>query len=142
MASILLDVNSENPTVVIVSGAYHSPFNFSRLIYALGASGYDVISSRNPSCNSADPRAESVEKDTAFIRNNLLTLLNLGKDVVLTMHSYGSIPGLAAAKGLSKAERSAAGQPGGIISLFLITAIVLREGESLRNCFPNREYPD
>ncbi|MCJ1415118.1 hypothetical protein MMC32_001449 [Xylographa parallela] len=68
-----------------------------------------------------------------YIRNNLLLpLINEGKDVILVAHSYSGMPSAAAAVGLSKAERTAAGQPGGIIGLIWVAAIIAHPGDSLK----------
>lgn len=57
--------------------------------------------------------------------------INAGREVVLIMHSYSGGPGAEAAKGLSLAERRAAGQPSGIIGLIFIAAFVAEEGQTL-----------
>lgn len=57
--------------------------------------------------------------------------INAGREVVLIMHSYSGGPGAEAAKGLSLAERRAAGRPGGIIGLIFIAAFVAEEGQTL-----------
>lgn len=54
-----------------------------------------------------------------------------GKEIVLVMHSYGGMPGGAAAYGLSKQERSAVGLRGGIIGLVYIAALIARQGDAL-----------
>ena len=61
----------------------------------------------------------------------IFPLLDAGKDVVLAMHSYGGMHGPVAAKGLSKTERAAAGEPGGILGLIFLSALVVFEGKSL-----------
>jgi hypothetical protein len=48
----------------------------------------------------AEPLVASTDEDVAFI-NSAVSLANLGKDVVVVMHSYGGIPGSDAMKGLS-----------------------------------------
>ena len=55
--------------------------------------GYDMVSQRNPSCDSLDPNAESAAKDAESIRNQvLIPLLDAGKTIILAMHSYGGSP--------------------------------------------------
>ena len=46
----------------------------------------------------------------------------------LVMHSYGGCPGSAAAGGLSKAARTAAGKQGGIIGLIFMCGFIAHEG--------------
>jgi hypothetical protein len=54
-----------------------------------------------------------------------------GKDVILVMHSYGGVPGSAAAKDLSKEERAKESKPGGIVRLVYLAAFPIEEGVSL-----------
>lgn len=120
------------PTIVLVPGAWHSPSHYSTLLTLIQRAGYPTASSRLPSVGSPTPLTATVEQDAHFIRDKmLLPLIDSGTDVLLVLHSYGGIPGAAAAKGLSKAEREKVGQEGGIVGLVLIVAIVVREGDSL-----------
>lgn len=131
------------PTVVLVPGAWHSPVHYTELITLLRYAGYHTVSARNPSCNSANPDVQSVAGDAAAIRNNLiLPQINVGKNVVLAMHSYGGCPGAVAAKGLSKTERAAEGLPGGIIGIIMICAFVALEGQSLVSTLPGKQLND
>ncbi|CAL8584119.1 hypothetical protein XPA_009724 [Xanthoria parietina] len=129
------------PTIVLVPGAWHSPIHYKLLTKQLESYGYPVVSERNPSCNSANPTAESAAKDAAFIRSNvIMPQINAGKEVILAMHSYGGLPGAAAGKGLSKKEMTAAGRPGGIIGLIFICALVVKEGDSLLSILPGQVF--
>ena len=131
----------ERPSVVLVPGAWHSPEHFSQLRKMLERSGFETISHRNPSLNSMTPNNESAAKDTAFIRNQvLMPLLDAGKTVILAMHSYGSLPGAAAAVGLSQTERRVAGQRGGILGLIFISAVIARDGQSLVGMWPGQQF--
>ena len=120
------------PTVVLVPGAWHSPIHYSLVTGLLSLGGYPIVSERLPSVNSTTPKSISVTTDANFIRNQLIVpLLNQGKDVLLIAHSYGGSPGAAAAYGLSKAERTAAGQAGGVIGLIFIAAFLAEAGVSV-----------
>jgi len=130
-----------NPTVVLVPGAWHSPQHFFELQDLLERAGYNTASQRSPSCGSMNPNSESVAKDAAFIRNEvLMPLLDARKTVVLAMHSYGGSPGATAAKGLSETERVIAGKPGGIIGLVFICAILPHDGQSLLSLLPGQKF--
>jgi len=129
------------PTIVLVPGAWHSPQHYSALIDNLKAQSFQVVTDRLPSVGSKTPREQSVSKDADFIQNHLLLpILDSGKDVLLLMHSYGGCPGADAAKGLSKAERKAAGKKGGIIGLVFMCAFVAAEGDSLLSKLPGQVY--
>lgn len=51
------------------------------------------------------------------------------------MHSYGGVPGSAAAKGLRLAESRQQGLKGGVIGQAFVAAMVVKEGESLLSSF-------
>ena len=141
LAALIPLKNPGNPTVVLVPGAWHSPEHYFRLVNLLKRSGYDTISRRNPSCDSRNPNAESAANDAAFIRNKvLMPLLDAGKTDILAMHSYGGLPGAAAAKGLSQPERIAARKPGGIIGLIFISAVLAHDGQSLLSILPGQKF--
>lgn len=52
------------------------------------------------------------------------------KNVVLYLHSYAGCPGSSAIAGLSKAERNAKGEQGGIIGLIYQSAFALEPGKT------------
>ncbi|MCJ1296402.1 hypothetical protein MMC34_007968 [Xylographa carneopallida] len=133
---------SSLPTILFVPGAWHSPGHYSAFLSGLNSVGYPTICERNPSCNSASPEANSTASDASAIRTLILAQLDAGHDLIVAMHSYGGCPGAAAAHGLSKHERQAAGQPGGVIGLVFICAFVAREGESLIGNLPGAKPVD
>lgn len=121
-----------NPTFVLIPGAWHSPSHFSELNSRLHQARYPTFSLPLPSLNPAKPQSADLVTDVTFIREKLLLpLLDQGEDVVLVMHSYGGVPGSAAAKGLSKMERGLDSHLGGIIGLVYLAAVVTSEGQSL-----------
>lgn len=135
-------MGSSKPTFVLVPGAWHSPSHFSHLIARLHEAGYPTVSLNLPSIDSEEPKKIEAATDVAFVREEmLLPLLEDEKDVVLVMHSYGGLPGGAAAKGLSKSERESQGLPGGVIGLVFLAAFLAREGDSLVSALGGRLDP-
>ena len=128
-------------TLVIVPGAFHVPQHFDRVSKSLRDLGYPIVIEKLPSVGSLTPEKETPSSDADLVREKiLLPLLERGKDIVLLVRSYGGIPGAAAAKGLSKKERLAAGEDGGILGLIFMCAFVAREGESLLGKLPNQQF--
>jgi len=120
------------PTIVVVPGAWHSPVHYTELLALFEAAGYPTSSSVLPSVDPPNPNITTATTDADFIKDNILApLLSQGKEIVMVMHSYGGSPGGAAANGLSKVERTAAGKTGGIIGLVFIAALLVQEGTSL-----------
>lgn len=139
--SVPASLEIPKPTIVLVPGAFHSPIHYALLISRLYAQGYEVVCQRNPSCDSPYPFAQTAAKDTSFIRSNLLMpLIDDGKEVILAVHSYGGLPGAAAAKGLSKTEVTAAGKKGGVVGLIFICALIAKEGDSLLSILPGQVF--
>ncbi|KAH6976165.1 Alpha/beta hydrolase fold-1 [Ilyonectria sp. MPI-CAGE-AT-0026] len=129
------------PTIVLIPGAWHTPAHFELFLQQLYDAGYPTSSRQLPSVGSADPKNQSVTADMDFIRENLLLPeIDQGKDVILIMHSYGGSPGGAAAKGLSKAERTASGRKGGIIGLIFMCAFLSNEGDSIQSKLPGQKF--
>ena len=77
----------------------------------------------------------------SIVRNLLWPDINAGNEVVLIMHSSAGGPGAMAAKGLSVAERRAAGHTGGILGLIFISGFVAQEGQTLLDSIGGRYAP-
>lgn len=126
------------PTIALVPGAWHTPAHYEPLLQLFRQAGYATAAKQLPSVGSADPRNQTTAMDADFVRDNvLMPELHQGNDVLLLVHSYGGSPGSAAAHGLSKAERTAAGQKGGVVGLVLMCAFVASEGDSLASKLPD-----
>ena len=75
------------PTIVVVPGAWHSPFHYKYLISSFEIAGYPTSSSALPSFDPEAPYEVTLTDDAVFIRQKLLDpLLDEGKHVVLVMH--------------------------------------------------------
>ncbi|KAF3021636.1 hypothetical protein E8E14_014132 [Neopestalotiopsis sp. 37M] len=128
---------SNKPEIVIVPGAFGTPAGFDELAKHLHAAGLMTHAAAYPSCNPTsrgdDPAAASSANDIAFVREQiLLPLVNdAGKDVVVLTHSYGGVVGGAAARGLDRQSRAAAGLPGGVVGLIYVVGNITLENESL-----------
>lgn len=142
MAASSASVPSSQPVVVLVPGAWHLPLHYSSLLQRLNHQGFIAISERNPSCDCTDPDDTSTASDATAIREVILSQVESGHEVVVAMHSYGGCPGAAAAQGLSKKERQAAGKPGGVVGLIFICAFIANEGDSLISKLPGGVRPD
>ena len=135
------DCRNSEITVVLVPGAWQVPAHYELLQQKFAQAGYDFVVYQDPSCDSQDPNTQTAAKDIAFQRDQvIMPLLGAGRTVVLAAHSYGGLPGSAAAEGLSIAERQAAHRRGGILGLIMINTILPRNGESLLDQLPGRVF--
>jgi hypothetical protein len=119
---------SKRPFIVIVPGASQSPAHYGYLSHLLLQVGYPVFSALLPSVGTTGN--VTVDDDTSYVRNNMLIpVLDVEEhDVVMLMHSYSSVPGSAAAKGLGPAERKAQGKKTAVIGQVYLSALLPKGG--------------
>jgi len=104
-------MTTTKPTILLIPGAWHTPAHYSALLKELEKSSYPTTSHKLPSVDCTDASKHTAQTDADFIRTQLLLpLLDDGKRVVVAMHSYGGLPGSAAAYGLSEEERREEGK--------------------------------
>lgn len=121
------------PTILLIPGAWFHRSTYDPFISHLQHLSFPTAYTTYPSLNPSHPTTADAANDTEFVlKEALLPLIeNEGKDVVLVMHSYGGIPGSAAARGLSKVTRREEGKKGGVVGLIHISGFVLPAGASV-----------
>ncbi|KAM0234892.1 hypothetical protein ACHAPO_006256 [Fusarium lateritium] len=132
------------PAVVIVPGNFSLPRFWSAIQQSVQDKGYsaEVVglkSSREDTINPAPGLADDVEEASLVLKKHI----DMGKDVVLLMHSYGGMVGSEATRGLSRLEREKAGLKGGITRLIFLASIFAPPGKNTRGLYeanPGR-YP-
>ncbi|KAG7005883.1 hypothetical protein G7Y79_00017g042650 [Physcia stellaris] len=125
---------NDQPTIVLLTDAFHLPTAYSSLLQHLSHLGFPTATWRLPSVDSPTPRKQSVALDAIFIRHAiLLPRINSGAEVVVLMHSYGGAPGSMAARGLSVEERRREGRRGGVLGMIFVCGVLVREGVTVRD---------
>ncbi|PSN71562.1 prolyl aminopeptidase-like protein [Corynespora cassiicola Philippines] len=125
-------MSDSKPTILFFAGAFADPSCFDEISSKFNQSGYPTAYARIPSLNPTDPASVSNPKDIKHARDNILTpLLDIGKEVIVLVHSYGGMVGGPAAAGLSKTSRKSAGKKGGVNGLLYLAGNIACEGESL-----------
>lgn len=119
----------KRPFLVLIPGASQTPAHYGLLCHLLNLAGYPVFSAPLPTVGSTEKI--SVEDDTQYVRDKMIipVLEHQQHDAILIMHSYSSLPGCAAAKGLSKSERMKEGKTTGIIGQICIAALLAKGGD-------------
>ncbi|KAF2242846.1 hypothetical protein BU26DRAFT_510087 [Trematosphaeria pertusa] len=119
----------KRPFFVIVPGASQNPAQYGYLSHLLQLAGYPVFSALLPSVGATGN--VSVDDDSEYVRNSMLipVLDHEEHDVIIIMHSYSSVPGSAAAKGLGKAERAAQGKKTSVIGQIYLAALLPKGGD-------------
>jgi hypothetical protein len=120
------------PAIIFVPGAWIPKTSYASFLHALEKEEFTVHYASYPSFDPVDSLNASCERDAEVIRNDVIKPLveDQGQEVVVLMHSYASMPGSAAASGLSKTERIRNGQSGGVIGLICIGAFLVPQGLS------------
>ncbi len=104
-------MTTTKPTILLIPGAWHKPTHYSALRDELEKNSYPTTCHGLPSIDCSDASQHTAQTDADFIRAQLLLpLLEEGKRVIVAMHSYGGLPGSAAAYGLSEEERRGKGK--------------------------------
>jgi pimeloyl-ACP methyl ester carboxylesterase len=129
----LAQQSPKKPIIVFVPGAWHTPATYDLLLPSLHAAGYRTTGVHLPTVGTTGP--VSFAGDVSAIRKVVAGLVELGEHVFLVSHSYGGHPVTEALIGLSKKDRLAKGQPGGVVQLLYIAAIVPTRGISSLEAF-------
>ncbi|KPI40573.1 uncharacterized protein AB675_7703 [Cyphellophora attinorum] len=130
------------PTIVWINGSFSPASFYTDVADGIRNRGYDIVVDTLPSSARTPPeKPATMEEDAAYFHDIVERLCDEGKDVVLAMHSYGGVVGSECSRGLSKAERTAAGQRGGITQLVFVTCVVPDVGVSLREVTASGSSP-
>ena len=122
--------SQQKPTIVLVAGAWHRASVYDPVKTLLETQGYPVQAVSLLSAGG--PTSTTIEDDAAHIRRTALNdLIAQGKEVVMVLHSFAGIPGGESIKGLTRKDRAAQGQAGGVIALVYLAAWVLPAGQSV-----------
>lgn len=121
---------------IIVPGSFATAPLYDSLVGVLRNQGHSVRAIDLPSANDGSVLpAPTGEDDAKHIRKEIEAALDSEtepSDVVLMLHSYSGVPGSSALKGLSRADRKAAGKATAVAGVLYLASFVLRQGESNR----------
>jgi pimeloyl-ACP methyl ester carboxylesterase len=120
------------PTVVFVPGFWHTTEGYGAVSALLRKEGYPTVPYDLPSAG-AHPGHADFSQDVSGFRALVTGLADAGKEVVVVMHSGGSIIGSEGMRGLSKKERG--GEGGGVIRLVYIAILLPEAGVTMMQKF-------
>ncbi|KAF2086006.1 alpha/beta-hydrolase [Saccharata proteae CBS 121410] len=115
------------PTILLISGAYHTPTHYAPLLSLLSSHGYPTLCPSLPTCNNAIPPTARFSDDVDLIRSVLTDLVEKeGKDVVVIAHSYGGAVAVEGVGGFGKGvrQRERRGERGGVAGVVFLCAFV------------------
>lgn len=123
---------SSNPTLIFCPGAWYPPTAFEPLVVHFP--DHTTYTVAFPSIQEATS-VQDLQSDIDALRALVEQEASTGKDVAVISHSWSGLPVNSALDGLSKAERQAAGETGGVTKLIFISAFIPEVGESLIGAF-------
>jgi hypothetical protein len=119
------------PIYVFVPGAWHTPDTFDGIRALLSKRGHDSEAIALPSVGAVEPTKSGLHVDIAHTNGVLRALADQGHQIIVVTHSYGGMVGAGAVEGLGYAQRSKAGQLGGVIMVVWLAAFVTPKGKSV-----------
>ncbi|KAH7383492.1 Alpha/beta hydrolase fold-1 [Cadophora sp. MPI-SDFR-AT-0126] len=133
-------MSTEQPAILFVPGAWHSPAGFDAVRELLKPLGYATEAVALPSIG-AEPPTKTLADDSVHTRAAVVRLADAGKKVVVVTHSYGGVVGSCAVEDLGFAQRKAAGKEGGVINFVYLSAFALPKGVSLLDALGGNPLP-
>ena len=112
----------KNIAFVQVPGGFSLGALFHKTTARLTGLGYDAVEIDNPTVVTSEKPA-SVYDDAAHVHDVVEGFLDQGKNVVLVGNSYGGFVITEASRGLSKADRDAAGKDGALVHLVYLSSL-------------------
>ncbi|KAG4421247.1 hypothetical protein IFR04_005658 [Cadophora malorum] len=95
-----MSTSSQKPTFIFVPGAWHKPTCWSKVTALLTNHGYNSLTPTLPS--TLGDAYTTFKDDLDVVRDAITSETTKGRDVVVVVWSYGSLPGASAIRGLTK----------------------------------------
>ncbi|PVH71171.1 alpha/beta-hydrolase [Cadophora sp. DSE1049] len=95
-----MSTSPRKPTFVFVPGAWHKPTCWSKVTTLLDNHGYVSLTPTLPS--TLGDASATFKDDLDVVRDAITSETTKGRDVVVVVWSYGSLPGASAIRGLTK----------------------------------------
>lgn len=125
------------PAIVIVPGAFYSPWHYRLLHTGLESANYAVTTISLPSTGTTTP-APNMDADVAVAADAIKTYIASDQDVVVVVHSYGGLVGNCAAKGLLPKDTE---NGKGVVGMVYMCAGVAIEGMSFMDGSGGNYFP-
>lgn len=115
------------PTILLVHDAFHTSEHFEELATELMQAGYELRTPQLPSSTSTYQN-DVFEADVQAVFDPGRIAIEAGRNVVLVMHGYGSLPASVAATRLNQhsLDRPRAGE---VIKLVFVAGVIVEHGE-------------
>ncbi|KAJ9416058.1 hypothetical protein FOXG_09538 [Fusarium oxysporum f. sp. lycopersici 4287] len=124
--------------VLLITGAWHVPEHYKKLIHELERHGIRVICERLPTNNNAVPPNKTIQDDIDFIKDIVSKEVAAGTHLTVIGHSWG---GMLASAALASFAVSPESKEGDVTDMIFIAAFVPSENDSLAGLFGGKLPP-
>ncbi|KAJ4308310.1 hypothetical protein N0V84_012173 [Fusarium piperis] len=125
-------MSCSSKAILLITGAWHVPEHYHKLIKYLEAKGLRVICEQLPTNNNAIPPKTATDDDVKFIRDIVSRESAAGTQLTVIGHSWGGMVASAALVDFSVTTRSG---KGGVTNIILMCAFIPQETDSLAGIF-------
>ncbi|RDA84400.1 hypothetical protein CP532_2896 [Ophiocordyceps camponoti-leonardi (nom. inval.)] len=117
--------------VLIITGYWHVPEHYSRVISLLEQKGIRTICECFPTVKNPSPPFKTIHDDIRFIKDIVSKEVEKGTRLTVLCHSYGGVIASASLDEFAVTPGSAACKQGGVTSIIYMAAFVPFENQSL-----------
>ncbi|KAF4595990.1 alpha/beta hydrolase family domain-containing protein [Ophiocordyceps camponoti-floridani] len=131
-----MTISARDKAVLIITGYWHVPEQYSRVGSALERKGIRVISECLPTCQNLPPPHKTIHDDIQFIKDIVAKEVEEKTLLTVLCHSYG---GMVASAALGEfAVNAESSNKGGVTGIIYMSAFVPSENQSLSGKFGGR----
>lgn len=137
LTSSSITMASSKPAIVIIPGAFYSPWHYRLLHTGLESAGYNVATISLPSTGSTKPEP-NMDADVSVAASAIRSYISFGQNVVVAMHSFGGLVGNCGSKGLLPKDTE---NGKGVVGMVYMCAGVPIEGMSFMDGSGGNHFP-
>ncbi|KAF5688303.1 hypothetical protein FDENT_4880 [Fusarium denticulatum] len=124
--------------VLLITGAWHVPDHYYKLIRELESHGIRVICECLPTNNNAVPPNKTIQDDINLIKDLVSKEIAAGTHLTVIAHSWG---GMLASAALASFAVPPESKEGGVTDMIFVAAFVPSENDSLAGLFGGKLPP-
>lgn len=129
-----MDRKRAHEAVLLVTGAWHVPSHYRKLINSLEARGIRTICPTLPTNNNAVPPNKTFGDDVELIREIAASEAAKGTRLTVIAHSYGGVVSTAALGEFAVPVKGDT-KKGGVVDILYVTTVPPNEGQSMASMF-------
>ncbi|RSL43649.1 hypothetical protein CEP54_015007 [Fusarium duplospermum] len=131
-------MSSSPKAILLITGAWHVPKHYHKLIEQLEAKGLRVICEQLPTNNNVVPPNTAADDDVKFIKDIVARESAVGTQLTVIGHSWG---GMIASAALADFAMTTGSGDGGVANIILMCAFIPQENDSLAGLFGGQLPP-